>query len=140
MRNERSAYKRGATGNSARATRGRGLFQFHGGQGFHSMGLNLARFMLPDLALPEWVRSIAPPVIRPSRWAAQFFDLGVGMNAIKTRREMYNAKSAISCLHDALLAVAKGKITPEQVKEFFWRDDLNEARFFGDVLDLSEGT
>lgn len=61
-----------------------------------------------------------------------------GMSAIKTRREMYNARAAISCLHDALLAVAKGKITPEQVREFFWRDDMAEAQFYGDVLSLDE--
>ena len=61
-----------------------------------------------------------------------------GMDAIKRRRELYNAKSAISALHDALLAVARGKITPAEARDFFWRDDLDEARFFGDVLAFDE--
>jgi len=61
-----------------------------------------------------------------------------GMDALKRRRDLYNAHAAISCLHDALLAVAQGKITPDQVREFFWRHDLAEAQYFGDVLDPSK--
>jgi hypothetical protein len=60
-----------------------------------------------------------------------------GQNAIKKRRELYMASAAISCLHDALLAVAQGKITPDQVRDFFWHgDDISTVPFFGDVLDL----
>lgn len=61
-----------------------------------------------------------------------------GMDAIKRRSNLYDARAAISCLHDALLAVAQGKITPDQVRDFFWKNDLAEARYFGDVLDLSK--
>jgi hypothetical protein len=62
-----------------------------------------------------------------------------GLNAIKRRREMYMANAAISCLHDALLAVAQGKITPDQVRDFFWHaEDISAVPLFGDVLDLSE--
>lgn len=62
-----------------------------------------------------------------------------GKNAIKRRRELYLADAAISCLHDALLAVAQGKITPEQVRDFFWHgEDAGGASYFGDVLDLSD--
>ncbi len=62
-----------------------------------------------------------------------------GRRAIKRRTELYMASAAISCLHDALLAVAQGKITPEQARDFFWHDeDIGSVQFFGDVLDLSE--
>jgi len=59
-----------------------------------------------------------------------------GRNAIKRRKDLWHAADAISCLHDALLAVAKGDITPDQVRDFFWHHDLAQARYFGDVLDL----
>lgn len=62
-----------------------------------------------------------------------------GRSAIKRRRDLYLASSAISCLHDALLAVAQGKITPAQVRDFFWHaEDIGSVPYFGDVLDLSE--
>lgn len=62
-----------------------------------------------------------------------------GRNAVKRRRDLYMASAAISCLHDALLAVAQGKITPEQARDFFWHaEDIQKVPFFGDVLDLSE--
>lgn len=57
-----------------------------------------------------------------------------GINAINKRRKMHMAKSAISAFHDALLAVALGTITPEEVKDFFWKHDLKEAKYYGDVL------
>jgi hypothetical protein len=58
-----------------------------------------------------------------------------GRAAIKRRREMWMASDAISCLHDALLAVAKGDITPDQVRAFFWPgDDLDRAEFIGGVI------
>ena len=61
-----------------------------------------------------------------------------GMRAIKQRKQLYHAQSAISCLHDALLAVAKGMLTPEQVKDFFWYRGTDDASFYGDVLRLTE--
>jgi hypothetical protein len=62
-----------------------------------------------------------------------------GQNAIKKRRELYMASAAISCLHDALLAVAQGKITVEQVRDFFWHaEDIAKVPLFGDVLDLEK--
>lgn len=61
-----------------------------------------------------------------------------GLLAVAKRRELYHAKAAISCLHDALLAVAKGMITPDQVREFFWWRDLANAEFYGDVLNFKE--
>lgn len=63
-----------------------------------------------------------------------------GMNALKRGRDLHHAESAISALHDALLAVAKGEITPEEVRDFFWRHDLDEARLFGDVLTIEDKT
>lgn len=62
-----------------------------------------------------------------------------GLNAIKGKRGVYDAEAAISCLHDALLAVAKGDITPDQVREFFWKNDLAEAKYHGGVLDFVHG-
>ena len=48
---------------------------------------------------------------------------------------MWMAADAISCLHDALLAVAKGKITPDQVRDFFWHGEtFKDAEFIGGVL------
>lgn len=61
-----------------------------------------------------------------------------GMRAIKERKELHLAKMAISCLHDALLAVARKEITADQVKEFFWNSDLERARPYGDVLEFSK--
>lgn len=62
-----------------------------------------------------------------------------GMDAIKRRRDLYSAKSAISALHDGLLAVVKGDITPEQARDFFWHgESLSDAKFFGDVLSFEE--
>lgn len=62
-----------------------------------------------------------------------------GRDAIKQRRDLRMAADAISCLHDALLAVAQGKITPDQVRDFFWHGEaIGSAEYFGDVLDLSE--
>lgn len=58
-----------------------------------------------------------------------------GRAAIKRRRELWMASNAISALHDGLLAVAKGDITPDQVREFFWNGDaLAEAEFIGGVI------
>jgi hypothetical protein len=61
-----------------------------------------------------------------------------GMRATYERRRLYDARAAISCLHDALLAVAQGKITPDQVKDFFWNGRPEMGAYFGDVLDFSE--
>lgn len=58
----------------------------------------------------------------------------IGMRSLKERRELYNAKAAISCLHDALLAVAKGMLSAEEVKDFFWHTDIESAEFIGGVL------
>lgn len=60
-----------------------------------------------------------------------------GLNAIRGHEELYDAHAAISCLHDALLAVAQDKITPQQVREFFWARDLDEAKYVGTVLDFT---
>jgi hypothetical protein len=57
-----------------------------------------------------------------------------GIRAIGGREELYAATSAISCLHDALLAVAKGTVTPAEIQDFFWHRDLDQAEFFGDVI------
>jgi hypothetical protein len=62
-----------------------------------------------------------------------------GLSAIKRRRELHLASAAISALHDALLAVAQGKITPDQVRDFFWHgQDVSRAEYFGDVLTFEE--
>lgn len=62
-----------------------------------------------------------------------------GRNAIKRRRELWMASDAISALHDALLAVAKGDITPDQVRDFFWHgEDIEGAEFIGGVLSFEE--
>lgn len=62
-----------------------------------------------------------------------------GRNAIKRRRELWMASDAISCLHDALLAVARGDITPDRVREFFWSgEDIKAAKFIGGVLSFEE--
>ena len=61
-----------------------------------------------------------------------------GLRAIRDREELYDAHAAISCLHDALLAVARGQITPAEVREFFWPNDLNEAEYIGSVLSFHE--
>lgn len=62
-----------------------------------------------------------------------------GMAALKRRRELFMARSAISALHDGLLAVAKGDITPDQVRDFFWHGDtLDDVPFFGDVLSFDD--
>jgi len=62
-----------------------------------------------------------------------------GRNAIKRRRDMWMAADAISALHDGLLAVAKGDITPDQVRDFFWHGDaIESAEFIGDVLAFEE--
>lgn len=61
-----------------------------------------------------------------------------GMNAIKRRSRLYDAEAAISALHDGLLAVARGDITPDEVRDFFWQNDLADARMFGDVLLLEK--
>ncbi len=57
-----------------------------------------------------------------------------GTRAIRERKELYHAKAAISALHDGLMAVALGKITPEDAKEFFCFND--ESKFIGGVLDF----
>lgn len=62
----------------------------------------------------------------------------IGLRSIKERRELYNARMAISCLHDALLAVAKGLMTPEEVKDFFWQHDLETSEMIGGVLKFEE--
>lgn len=59
-----------------------------------------------------------------------------GLAQVQGREGLDDAESAISCLHDALLAVAKGMITPQQVRDFFWARDLDEATFHGGVLDF----
>ena len=63
-----------------------------------------------------------------------------GRAAIKRRRELHHADIAISILHDALLAVAKGDITPEKVRDFFWLGEaLGRAEYFGDAIEFTEG-
>lgn len=62
-----------------------------------------------------------------------------GRAAIKRRKELYLASAAISALHDALLAVAQGRITPDQVRDFFWHgEDVSKSTYFGDVLLFDE--
>ncbi len=61
----------------------------------------------------------------------------IGMRCIRERKGLYHAK-AISCLHDALLAVAQGKMTPDQVKDFFWAYNFEQAKFIGGVLVFTE--
>lgn len=61
-----------------------------------------------------------------------------GRKAIKNRRELWLASDAISCLHDALLAVAKGDITPDKVRDFFWHDGFDGAEYIGGVLSFEE--
>lgn len=66
-----------------------------------------------------------------------------GLRAINERsarlqRELNSATDAISCLHDALLAVARGRISPEEVREFFWTDNLDLARYIGGVIKFDE--
>lgn len=62
-----------------------------------------------------------------------------GRAAIKRRRDLWMASDAISALHDALLAVAKGDITPDQVRDFFWHgDDIQGAEFIGGVVSFEK--
>ena len=61
-----------------------------------------------------------------------------GMRAIKERRSLQDAKDAISCLHDALLAVARGKITCDEVRDFFWHRDVDDAKYFDTVVTFEE--
>lgn len=62
-----------------------------------------------------------------------------GRYAIKRRSQLWMASDAISCLHDALLAVAKGTITPDQVRDFFWHGEaIATAEFIGDVVTFEE--
>lgn len=62
-----------------------------------------------------------------------------GRDAIKRRRDLWMAADAISALHDALLAVAQGKITPDQVREFFWHGEaISSAEYIGGVLDFED--
>ncbi len=62
-----------------------------------------------------------------------------GRQAIKQRRDLWMASDAISALHDGLLAVAKGDITPEQARDFFWHGDaIESAEFIGGVLAFEE--
>jgi hypothetical protein len=64
-----------------------------------------------------------------------------GRNAIMRRRELWMASDAISCLHDALLAVARGDITPDQVRDFFWHgEDIKDAEFIGGVLSFEKSS
>lgn len=56
------------------------------------------------------------------------------MNAIQGQEHLYDARAAISCFHDALLAVARGVITPEEVKDFFWKNDLDKATYYDTVV------
>lgn len=62
-----------------------------------------------------------------------------GMRSIQRRREMWQARAAISCLHDALLAVAKGQVTPDQIRDFFWSSDIEMAKPYGDVIKFEGG-
>jgi len=57
-----------------------------------------------------------------------------GLRSVKERKELYIARDAISCLHDALLAVARGRISPDDVKSFFWLHDLDTAEYIGGLL------
>lgn len=58
----------------------------------------------------------------------------IGLRCIKERRELWQAKTAISCLHDALLAVARGIMSPSDVAGFFWSGDLEKATYIGGVI------
>lgn len=60
------------------------------------------------------------------------------LNCLKKRRNLQYGRDCISCLHDALLAVAKGIITPEEVKGFFFDGNTNKADFIGGVLEFTE--
>lgn len=62
----------------------------------------------------------------------------IGLRSIKDRRRPYDAQAAISALHDGLMAVALGKITPAQAKEFFCFDD--DSKFIGGVVQFTEKT
>jgi len=59
----------------------------------------------------------------------------MGQKAIKERRELHLANSAISGLHDGLMAVALGKITPEEARDFFCFND--ESEFIGGVVNFT---
>lgn len=62
------------------------------------------------------------------------------ITACKTRRELRTAEMAISCFHDALLAVARGDLAPEEVKSFFWSNGFDDARYYGDVVTFEAKT
>lgn len=66
-----------------------------------------------------------------------YHDLVTTMDDIR-QLDLTMAESAISCLHDALLGVAKGRITPEEVADFFWSYDLEKATFIGGVIKFDE--
>ena len=59
-----------------------------------------------------------------------------GLRSIRERKELFHAKSAISALHDGLLAVCTGKLSPDDAKEFFCFDD--QSKFIGGVLEFKE--
>lgn len=59
-----------------------------------------------------------------------------GLHVIHLRKEMWCAIDAISALHDGLLAVCTGKVSPEEAKEFFCFHD--ESKFIGGVLTFTE--
>lgn len=60
-----------------------------------------------------------------------------GLRAVKARKQLYDAEAAISCLHDALLAVAKDRITPQEVRDYFWSSGLDDAQYIGGVLNFN---
>ena len=61
-----------------------------------------------------------------------------GLAAVANNDRLYDAEAAISAFHDALLAVARGHLTPEKVRDFFWKNDLDTAKYHGGVLLFTE--
>lgn len=62
--------------------------------------------------------------------------------AIRTRRQLYDAKACIIGFHDTLLALAKGDVDIAEMREFFFYGktdaELKEARYIGGVVVFSK--
>lgn len=68
-----------------------------------------------------------------SRW-----DLKTKLNDVR-ELDFGMAEIAIRALHDGLLAVAKGMVTPEQMREFFWGGEtIADVPFCGGALTFNE--
>lgn len=82
---------------------------------------------------------IANNGLRALKECCEHLEDGGDPAAVKEDGMLYDAEAAISCLHDALLAVAQEKITPEQVRDFFWwKDDMSQQEYIGGVLKFDE--